>query len=94
MPYVSQEAVADPQRVVAAALKLSKEVLAVEVIELFQVPKNDAALPAQVLGEVEALHLREVAVDGVAKRPHVFPLCGHHLIDDVPQFAATGNTQP
>lgn len=29
MPYVSQEAVADPQWVVAAALELSQEVLAV-----------------------------------------------------------------
>lgn len=94
MPYVSQEAVADPQWVVAAALKLSQEVLAVEVIEFLQVSKNDAALPTQVLGEVEALHLREVAVDDVAKRSHVFPLRVYHLIDDVPQFAATGNTQP
>lgn len=67
MPYMSQEAVADPQWVVAAALKLSQEVLAVEVIEFLQVSKNDTALPTQVLGEVEALHLREVAVNDVAK---------------------------
>jgi len=66
----------------------------VEVVEFLQVPKNDAALPAQVLGEVKALHLREVAIDDVAKRPHVFPLRGYHLVDDVPQLAATGNTQP
>lgn len=92
MPYVSEEAVADPQRVVAAALELSQEVLAVEVVEFLQVPKNDAALPTQVLGEVEALHLREVTIDDVAKRPHVFPLCGYHLINDVPQLAAIGNS--
>lgn len=67
LPYMSEEAVADPQRVVAAALELSQEVLAVKVIELLQVPKNDAAFPTQVLGEVEALHLREVAIDDVAK---------------------------
>lgn len=94
LPYMSEEAVADPQRVVAAALKLSQEVLAVEVIEFLQVPKNDAAFPTQVLGEVEALHLREVAIDDVAKRPHVFPFRGYHLINDVPQLAAIGNTQP
>lgn len=85
---------ADPQRVVAAALELSQEILAVEVVELLQVPEDDAALAAQVLGQVEPLHLREVAVDDVAKRPHVLPLRGHHLIDDVPQLAAMGNTQP
>lgn len=33
LPYVPQEAVADAQRVVAAALELSQEVLTVEVIE-------------------------------------------------------------
>lgn len=94
MPYVSQEAVADPQWVVAAALELSQEVLAVEVIEFLQVPKNDTALPTQVLGEVKALHLREVAIDDVAKRPHIFPLRGYHLINDVPQLAVIRNTQP
>lgn len=67
VPYVSEEAVADPKWVVAAALQLPQEVLAVEVIEFLQVPKNDAALPTQVLGEVQALHLREVAVNDVAK---------------------------
>lgn len=94
MPYVSEEAVADPQRVVAAALELSQEILAVEVIEFLQVPKDDAAFATQVLGEVETLHLGEVAIDDVAKRPDVLPLRGHHLVNDVPQLAATGNTQP
>lgn len=94
MPYVPQEAVADTQRVVAAALELPQKILAVEVVEFLQVPKNDAALPAQVLGEVEALHLGEVAVDDVAQRPHVLSLRGHHLVNDVPQLAARGNAQP
>lgn len=93
-PYVPQEAVADAQRVVAAALELSQEVLTVEVIELLQVPKNDAALPPQVLGQIQALHLREVAFNDVAQRPDVLPLRGHHLIDDVPQLAAGGNSWP
>lgn len=94
MPYVPQEAVADAQRVVAAALELPQKVLTVEVIEFLQVPKNDAALPPQVLGQIQALHLREVAFNDVTQRPDVLPLRGHHLINDVPQFAAGENSCP
>lgn len=75
---------------VAAAFQLPQEILAVEVIEFLQVSKNDTALPPQVLRKVCALHLRKVALDDVAQRFHVLPLCGHHLINDMPQFTANG----
>lgn len=82
--YMAQEAVADAQRVVAAALQLLEEVLAVEVNQLFQVAEDDAALAPQVLRQVGPLHLGEVVVDDVAQRAYVLPLCRHHLVHDVP----------
>lgn len=91
--YVAQEAVADAQRVVAAALQLLEEVLAVEVHQLLQVAEDDAALAPQVLRQVGALHLGEVVVDDVAQRAHVLPLRRHHLVYDVTQFTVEGEKE-
>lgn len=84
--YMAQEAVADTQRVVAAALQLLEEVLAVEVHQLFQVAEDNAAFTPQVLRQVSPLHLGEVVVNDVAQRAHVFPLCRNHLVHDVTQL--------
>ena len=71
---------------VAAALQLLEEVLAVEVHKLLQVPKDDAAFSPEVLREVSSLHLGEVVLDDVPEGTHVLPLRGHHLIHDVTQL--------
>lgn len=84
--YMSQETAADAQRRVSAGLQLLQEVLAVEVPQFFQVPKNDAALPSQVLRQVKTLHLGEIVLNDVAERANVFPLCGNHFIHDVLNF--------
>lgn len=85
--HVLQEAAADGQGRVGAALQILQEVLAVEVTQLLQIPKNNAALPSQVLRKVQPLHLREVVLDDVAERSHVLSLCGDHLVHDVLDFA-------
>ena len=72
---------------VAAALQLLQEVLAVEVHQLLQVPEDDAALSPQVLGQVWPLHLGEVVADDVTQGAHVLALRGDHLVHDVPQLA-------
>lgn len=68
---------------IAAALKLFQEILAVEVHQLLQVSEDDAALSPQVLWQVSALHLREIVVNDVPQRTHIFPLRCYHLIYDV-----------
>lgn len=86
--YMSQEAMADTQWMVATVLQLPQEVLAVEVIEFLQVPKNDTPLSPQVLGQIGPLHLREVTRYGIVQGANVLLLRPHHLINDVSQFAA------
>lgn len=83
---MSQEAAADGQRQVGARLQLLQEVLAVEVPQFFHIPKDDAPLPAQVLRQVQALHLGEVVLDNVAEGADVLPLGGNHLVHDVLNF--------
>ena len=83
---MSLKTAADGQRGVGASLQLLQEVLAVEVPQFLHIPENDAALPAQVLRQVEALHLREIMLDDVAERANVLPLCGNHFIHDVLHF--------
>lgn len=85
---MSQETAADGQRGVGARLQLLQEVLAVEVPQFLHVPEDDAPLPAQVLRQVQALHLGEVVLDDVAEGADVLPLCGNHFIHDVPNFTA------
>lgn len=63
--HVSQEPAARRQGAVLAALQLREEMLAVEVIELLQVPKDNAALPSKVLGQVRSFHFRKVVVDDI-----------------------------
>lgn len=62
---MAQETVADTERVVTAALQLLQEILTVEVHQLLQVAEDDAALSPEVLGQVGALHLREIVIDDV-----------------------------
>lgn len=83
---MSQETAADDQRRVSACFELLEEVLAVEVPQFFQVSKNNAALPAQVLRQVKSLHLGEVVLNDVAERAYILPLCGNHFIHDVLNF--------
>lgn len=64
--YVSQKPVARGQGAVPAALQLREEVPLVEAVELLQVPKNDAALPSQVLRQVHSFHLWKIVVDDIS----------------------------
>lgn len=86
MTYVSQEAASHPERSVLTALQLTQEVVLVEVVELFQIPKDDAPLAPEVLGHVDPLHLREVILSNVTQSPHILPLCGQQLLHDPLQF--------
>lgn len=63
--HVSQEPAARCQWAGLAVLQLCQETLAVEVIELLQVPKNNAALPSKGLGQVCSFHFWKVVVDDV-----------------------------
>lgn len=62
---MSQEPAACRQGAVLAALQLRQEVLAVEIIEVLQVPKNDAVLPSEVLGQVRSFHFWKVMVNDI-----------------------------
>lgn len=89
--YMAQEAVTDTEWMVTTALQLLKEVLTVEVHQFFQVAKDDAALSPKVLGQVRTLHLGEIVVNNVTQGTHIFALCRHHFIHDVPQFTERKN---
>ncbi len=84
--HVSEKTATDGQRGVCARLQLLQEVLTVEVPEFLHIPENDAALPPQVLGQVQALHLGEIVLDDVAERADILSLCGDHLVHDVLHF--------
>lgn len=92
---MSEKTATDGQWGVGTRFQLLQEVLTVEVPQFFHIPKNDAALPPQVLRQVKALHLGEIVLDDVAERANILPLCGDHLIHDVLHFTEykhiTGN---
>ena len=83
---MSLKAAADGQWGVGAGLQLLQEVPTVEVPQFLHVPENDAALPPQVLGQVQALHLGEIVLNDVVERADVLPLRGDHLVHDVLHF--------
>lgn len=84
--YVSQEAASHSKRFVLTALQLAQEVVLVEVVELFQIPKHDPPLAPEVLGHVHSLQLREVVLSNVTQSLGVLPLCGQQLLHDPLQF--------
>ena len=63
---MSQEPAARCQGAGLAALQLCEEMLAVEVIELLQVPKDHAALPSKVLRQVCPFHFWKIVVDDIS----------------------------
>lgn len=79
---------ADAQRMAATVLQFPQEILAVEVVDLLQIPKNDASLSPQLLWQVHPLHFREIVVKDVAQRSHILLLCHHHFLHDMLWFAA------
>ena len=84
---MSEKAAADGQRAVGAQLQILQEVLSVKVPQFLHVSKNNTALPPQVLGQVQPLHLGEIVLDDVAEGADVLPLGGDHLVHDVLHFA-------
>lgn len=93
---MSEKTATDGQWGVGTCFQLLQEVLTMEVPQFLYIPENDAALPPQVLRQVEALHLREIVLVDVAEGANILPLCGDHLIHDVLHFtgeykAVTGN---
>lgn len=59
-----------------------------KVPQLLHIPKNDAALSPQILGQVQPFHLREIVLNDVAEGANVLPFSGNHLIHDVLHFTA------
>lgn len=86
LTHVSQKACADRQRRVSAALQILLKILSVKVTQLLQIPKNNTALPSQILRQIQTLHLREIMFNDVSERSDVLSLCRNHLIHDVLDF--------
>lgn len=77
--YMHDKVMRNLERVPLTSLHLPQEVLAVELIDLLNVPEDDAALPPQGLGYIWALELRDVVLYDILQRQDVVPLCLHHL---------------
>lgn len=73
------------ERVPLTSLHLPQEVLTVELIDLLNVPKDDAALPPQGLRYIWALELRDVVLYDILQGQDIVPLCLYHLPHDVGQ---------
>lgn len=84
--HVSEKTATDGQRGVGTRLQFFQKVLAVEVPQFLHISEYDTSLPPQILGQVQALHLREIVLNDVAERANVLPLCGNHLIHDMLHF--------
>lgn len=80
--HMSEEAASHHGGVVLAGLQLRQEVVAVEVVELLQVAKDDASLASQVLGNVGSVQQREVVGEDVGQRADVLSLGKQHLLQD------------
>lgn len=87
MTYVSQEAASHSEGFVLTALQLAEEMMLVEVVEFFQIPKDDSPLAPEVLGHVGPLQLREVVLSNIAQSLYVLPFCGQQLLHDPLQFS-------
>lgn len=82
MTHVSQEAASHSERFVFTALQLTQKVVLVEVVKLFQIPKDDPPLAPEVLGHVDPLQLGEVVLSNVTQCLYILPLCGQQLLHD------------
>lgn len=79
---MSEEAAGHQSGFPLTGLELRQEVVAVEVIQLFQVSKNDAPLSSQVLGDVGSVQQGKVVSEDVAQRANVVPLRVQQLLQD------------
>lgn len=77
--YVAQEGMGHPGRVPGAGLQFTQEEVAMEVPQLLQVAKEVGTLAAQALGQIGAIQLRKVVLDGIVEGTDILPLCSHHL---------------
>lgn len=84
---MSEETVADSKRTVCTVFKFLQKVLTVKIIQLFQIPKYGVTLSAQILRQVDSLHLWEVLIYDVSKGLGVLSLCANHFFHDVLQLA-------
>lgn len=64
--------------------------MAVEVVQLFQIAKDDAPLAPEVLGDVWSVQQGEVMGEDVAKRADIFSLCQQQLLQDTLQPPGRG----
>lgn len=64
---VSEETAGHHGRFPLTGLQFWQEVVAVEVVQLFQIAKDDASLAPEVLGDVGAVQQGEVMGEDVAK---------------------------
>lgn len=86
LTHVTQKARADRQRRVSATLQILQKILSVKVTQLLHIPKNNTALPSQILRHIQTLHLRKIMFHDVSERADVLSLCRNHLIHDVLDF--------
>lgn len=83
--YMHEKVMRNLERVPLTSLHLPQEVLTVELIDLLNVPKDDAALPPQGLRYIWALELRDVVLYDILQGQDIVPLCLYHLPHDVGQ---------
>lgn len=79
---MSEEASGHHGGVPLAGLQLRQEVVAVEVVQLLQVAKDDSPLAPQVLGYVGSVQQGEVVGEDVGQRADVLPLGEEQLLQD------------
>ena len=80
--YVSEEAACDQGRLPLRRLQLREEVVAVEVVEFLQVPKDHGPLPPEVLRQVRPVQQGEVVSQDVAQRSNILALGVEQLLQD------------
>lgn len=80
--HMSEEAAGHHGSVPLAGLQLRQEVVAVEVVQLLQVAKDDAPLAPQVLGDVGSVQQGEVVGEDIGQRADVLPLGEQQLLQD------------
>lgn len=80
--HMSEEAACHHGGVPLAGLQLRQEVVAVEVVQLLQVAKDDAPLAPQILGDVGSVQQGEVVGEDIGQRADVLPLSEQQLLQD------------
>lgn len=82
---MSEKAARHHGRIPLTGLQFRQKVVAVEVVKLLQISKDNASLSPQVLGDVWSVQQGEVVGQDVAKGANILPFCKHKLLQDTLQ---------